>query len=219
MKVYRNFSFCNSVSHGAGDEERNSTLGDSRWGVNNSSLCSYGASPLSRKSPFAERLITQLGSRPTGVVLDIAGGNNGIAVQDLIKKGVARLGLVTNLEDLRNRRATKKRELHHIAGDIILQQTWREIDAWRQEHAPEGLAAVMHRPYGALQCLPAQFYEGGLNTLLDWTMPGGVGLFQIPDILLDDDLSTICQRLRSRQDVANIFCPQASKTALIYKAN
>ena len=94
-----------------------------------------------------------------------------------------------------------------------------EVDAWRQEHAPEGLAAVMHRPYGALQCLPTQFYEGALNTLLDWTMPGGVGLFQIPDILLDDDLSTICQRLRSRQDVANIFCPQASNTALIYKAN
>ena len=219
MKVSRNFSFCNGVSHGAGDEERNSTLGDSRWGVNNSSLGSYGASPLSRKSPFAERLAAQLETQPQGVVIDIAGGNNGKAVKDLIRTGAVRSGLVTNLEDLRNRRAKRNKNLYHVAGDIIIQQTWREIDAWRQEHAPEGLAAVMHRPYGALQCLPTQFYEGALNTLLDWTMPGGVGLFQIPDMLLDDDLSTICQRLRSRQDVANIFCQQASKTALIYKAN
>lgn len=217
MKNANDFSFCEGVTHGGGDADRNVVFGDSRWGVNDSGIRSYGASPYSTRSPFAAKIIAQLEKDPPGAAMDVAGGSNGVALQDLFKVGAIDRGLVTNLQDLRNRRTKRNKKLDHIAGDIILPKTWQKMSDWRQEYASEGLSAILHRPYGALQCLPVQFYEGALSTLLEWMRPGGVGLFQIPDMLPDSDLGRICSDLAGRQDIEEVFCPPGSKTALIYK--
>lgn len=214
METITDFSFCDGVSHPVRTETRNRQEGDSRWCVNDTGIDYYGKFATEGiPSVYADLLVEHLKDRPKGVVLDVAGGNNGRAARDLMERGLAHRALVTNLEDLRTIDTLKVAQLGHVSGDIIRQDTWEKMERWKEVFAPGGFSAIMYRPYGALENLPLRFYVGGLRTLLNWLGEGGVGLFQIPHF----SEPAVCPMVKSRDDIERVFRHDGDDTALVYK--
>jgi hypothetical protein len=216
--VLRDYSFCDGVSHPVQIAIRNREEGDIRWDYNDTPFEYYGVNRThGEASLYAHKVYEHLLVNPgVKIALDIAGGSNGRAIRDLINLGLVNSGLVTNYEDRRNESTKKITELGHVAGDLIKQETWKKIQAWKDEFAPEGFSVIMCRPVGGLSYLPGAFYVGGLATLLDWLQPGGVGLFQIyPEAEHDG-----CEMLRNRDDIAEVYRDKERRgqdVALIYK--
>jgi len=178
------------------------------WKNNNSTFADYcECSGI----PNAEGIIrNQLGRSAVGAALDIAGGSDGAALKDLLGDTVITRGLVTNYYDSRSLVTKATEALTHITGDILQSPTWEQIDTWQTGNTPEGFALIMHRPYGALQNLPASFYLGAVHALLDRLSPDGVLFVQIPQSLqkwYGGDLDSVCWDLRQRDDIDSIRTP------------
>lgn len=179
------------------------------WTNNNSTFANYCESS---GIPEAEKIIkNQIGHFAIKTALDIAGGSDGVALQNLLDDATITEGLVTNYYDSRGSQAKKTEALTHISGDILQPPTWREIKDWQTTHSPEGFSLILHRPYGALQDLPAAFYEGATHTLIDMLRPEGVLLVQIPSTLqkwFGGNIDSVCSSLRQRDDIESIRTPE-----------
>jgi hypothetical protein len=216
METKSDFSFCDGVRHSQRTVLKNLREGDGRWKVNNTSMIHYGKfDPSGEPSEYAKRHIDHLRSHTGGVALDVAGGHQGRAVRDLIDLGLVESGLVTNMEDLRERKTKRYTRLGHVAGDIIKAETWELIEGWKGRFAPQGFTSVTYRPYGALEDLPTEFYLGAAHTLLDWMAPKGVALLQIPNFFPD----SACEDILKRADVSDFYHdPDHNDTVLLYLA-
>lgn len=184
--------------------------GDGAWRVNNSTFQEYAADV--QLSPYypegLEGIVEEaLAAHDTNVGLDIAGGSQAQALRDLVDRGILTKGLVTNLEDLRTPETKADTRIDHIAGDLALRRTWDGIVTWQTTNAPEGLALVMHRPFGAMQDFPPAAYDGAAHTLLDMIRPGGVLFTQVPKRLFawPPDALAIYRGLLERPDVDDII--------------
>jgi hypothetical protein len=129
-------------------------------------------------------ILREIGTDSDNVGIDIAGGTNGRALQQLLEHGILGKALVTNYTDTRTDETKDVEGLDHRGGDLFDRTTWEEIDGWIDENAPDGLSLVMHRPAGTLQDLPAPFYAGAFRFLLERTRPGGLHFLQIPEPLV-----------------------------------
>lgn len=207
------FDFLEGVEHPKLFQGRPTTKGDN-WKHHGSSFHNYCAyAPAGAE----DRIKAMLGKFSYNVALDIAGGRNAQAIQDLLSKNLIDKGIVTNYLDYSDE--TKGVPgLFHISGDLIKPETWREIIARRREHAPEGFSLVMFRPIAGLPGLPLSFYRGAADIVLDNIRPGGALLSEIPDFTPSDH--PLCESLKQRADIAHIYAPkdfQVLPTALILK--
>lgn len=182
--------------------------GDGHWFVNDSGMQSYTRVRFrGRNGGLLELLEEQIGRSPSNVGMDLAGGSQGQAMRDLLDAGILGEGLVTNLEDLRTKRALAHTALSHIRGDLATKAVWHKIIDWQTQHAPDGLALVMHRPIGALQEQPKNVYLGAANLLLSMLRPGGMLFSQIPRPLASNPEASrnAYRSLHSRADVSQII--------------
>jgi hypothetical protein len=157
------------------------------WHVDDSSLEEYSVLaglPEDFQAGLGGMILREIGTEPGNVGIDIAGGTNGRALQQLLEHGILERALVTNYTDARTDETKVVEGLYHRDGDLCDRATWEEIDGWIDENAPDGLSLVMHRPAGTLQDLPAPFYAGAFRFLLERTRPGGVHFLQIPEPLV-----------------------------------
>jgi len=182
------------------------------WRVNNSSLEDYfGPVKLDGHPEGVLGIIQrQIGDTEGNAGIDIAGGTNGVALQELLKMGLLENALVTNYRNRPNWRA-RKAGIDYVRGNILLPKTWQKIIDWQEEQAPEGLALVMHRPDGGMQSLSTDFYEGVVHLLLDVVGPKGVMFTQVPQILRHrrpEELAAICEGVKTRPDVEEILVPK-----------
>jgi hypothetical protein len=191
------------------------------WGVNNSDFSNYCAY-APRHYDYEKIITSRLAGLATRTAIDIAGGVNGRAIQELIDEGLVDQGVVTNMKDRRVDYGLAS-GVDHIEGNICLADTWQKIIDWQHEKAPEGFSLVMHRPVGALQELPAEFYAGALRFLLQRIQPGGMLFSQIPAVLSftdNDSKKALCEELFTREDINKIYAPeyfQPRPMALILK--
>lgn len=181
------------------------THGDRRWGFNDSAMLDYSRRAHLDANPFRllEIIGERLGQSGRNVGLDIAGGSKATALRELLDSGVLGHAVVTNYQDRRGRKVKRDHRLDHVKGDITRRSTWEEIVERQQERAPEGFKLIMHRPMGALQQLPVDFYRGGLHAALDMLAAGGVLFTQVPDRLdtQPQHLETVCASLAERSDI------------------
>lgn len=196
-----------------------------RWGINNSSLGDYSWSIFGEddQDRLAEFIGATIGDGDH-TAIDIAGGTDGRAMQEMLDLGLVRTGLVTNLLDRRNQEARDFPGLHHVAGDIVLRATWEAIDSWCDEYAPDGVSVILHRPVGGIQHLDPCFYELAAHKLLDMLCPGGVMVAQVPNILApypwlsSPELSRIGEAISTRGDVdAEVKVGDGRKYAFLTK--
>jgi hypothetical protein len=178
------------------------------WQANDASFSDYCTMASMTGLPDVSRLVRQrLGSFTTNVGLDIAGGTNGVAIQELIADGAIDTGIVTNLLDKRGDEARNVDGLLHIEGDILKEETWHKLFVTLSE-ASEGAgpSLIMHRPCAALQYLSPHFYEGSFNLLFDWLRPGGVMFAQVPLIFSTsaNNLQKFCGYVQTRDDIAEL---------------
>lgn len=160
--------------------------GDGEWIVNDSGLSSYFFNvrfPGHNRGPSA--VTERIGRNATNVALDLAGGSNGAALQDLITIGAIGKGLLTNYQDMRCPATRENPLLDHIEGDLTHRLTWERIIEWAKLNTLGGFDLILHRPMGGLQYLPTSFYSGGAQLLVELLKPGGVLFCQIPYILSD----------------------------------
>lgn len=206
------FEFLEGVEHADAALTRLMNSGDNNWSVNDTSIKQYGEhwrwNYLGNMfdGDLDEIIEDCIGLDSANVGVDIAGGANGRAIQDLLDSHILGKALVTNYEDFRSEETKEREELDHIDGDILHFDTWRKIIDWRRDNAPDGLAVVMHRPFGPLQYLHEKFYSGAANLLLDLMRPGGIMFAQIPERFLRDaaKLGRMCRLLQAREDIAKI---------------
>src|SRR5664279_757815 len=135
------------------------------WVENNATFANY--CEQSGLNNIEKTIRHQLGRLGSGAALDIAGGSDGTALQDLLGDGTVEKALLTNYYDTRTSRARSIGALAHVAGDMLEADTWDQIEAWQTANAPEGFSLIMHRPFGALQHLPADIYQTATHELLD----------------------------------------------------
>jgi hypothetical protein len=140
----------------------------------------------------------RLSTYPENAAVDIAGGMNGRALRDLLDEGVISRGLVTNYLDKQDPAKADPR-LEHLAGDILAPETWESIIDWVQQYQPR---LLLHRPFGALQGLPASFYKGAAHLLLDVLPPGSIMFSQIPCSLNPKKIRALGASISDRPDVA-----------------
>jgi len=146
-----------------------------------------------------------IGRYATNVGVDLAGGENGEALKDLLELQVISKALLTTYEDRRDKETESNPLIDHIDGNLVSPNTWKRIIAWRKNNTPDGFALVMHRPVGALQDLPPTIYTGIANVILDNIRPGGVFFSQIPFALYGPNGRRICKSLRQRSDIDSII--------------
>lgn len=178
------------------------------WQANDASFSEYclvaARTGLSDASSLIRR---RLGSFTTNVGLDIAGGANGVALQELISEGTIDTGIVTNLLDKRSETTKGTKELLHVEGDILNEETWHKMFATVFE-ATEGAgpSLIMHRPCGALQYVSPHFYEASFDLLFDWLRPGGVMFSQVPLIFStsEHNLQKLCEHVRSKNEIGDL---------------
>jgi len=181
------------------------------WGTNNSDFEAYCVDLALPDYPqgFAGIVEEAIGKNPNNVGMDLAGGSDGIALQDLLRDGILGTAIVTNYEDRRTSETKQNKRLLHIAGDLVKRSTWEDIIYSQKKHAPDGLALVMHRPVGGLQNLRPAIYRNAAHLLLDMTRSGGVLFLQIPDALIawtaKLELDIICASIESRDDIERII--------------
>ena len=189
-----------------------------KWGTNDSNFTDYCEyAPLGTREIIESRL-AGLASK---AAIDIAGGTNGMAIQQLLRDGLIDTGLVTNYRDLRDD-ALEEMRMDHVDGDILRKETWLRILEWQRERAPDGFSLVLHRPVGGLQKLEPKIYKGALNLLLSRTRPSGALLTQIPDKLDHTEQGErLCSELAARTDIEAVYAPkyfQVRPMALILKS-
>lgn len=192
--------------------------GDRYWRINNSSFSEYGANVEFPGYPggLREILDQHIGRSEANVGLDLAGGNQGNALGDLLKDGTLGEGLVTNLSDMRYRYSLAHRALGHISGDLATKAVWDKIIGWQEAHAPGGLALIMHRPVGGLQDQPPQVYTGATHLLLDMLRPGGILLSQVPLPMYDPAVSRLAYRdIYTRPDVDKIVMGRNDRERIV----
>ena len=179
---------------------------DDAWLVNDSGFDNYCRCARIRPKRGGLRAIIEstIGYDPANIGVDLAGGENGQALQDLLELGIIGKALLTTYEDRRSPETADNTLIDHIAGNLVLPDTWKRIIAWRKSHAPDGLALVMHRPVGALQNLPPSAYIGMANIVLDNIRPGGVFFTQVPLALYGPSWRGACEAVRQRTDLASI---------------
>lgn len=193
-------------------------LADDEWGVNDSTFLRYAERVACASGGYPEDVIDGLKQRfGTGgdhSVLDVAGGSNGRAVQDLLELGVMRNGLVTNFQDFRSSATRSVVELGHVSGNLSDVTTWKSIRAWRDRHAPDGFSLTTFFPVAALHEFSTRFYLNRLGELLDMAMPGGLLLLTVPEPVqnLMSEESYMCT-LDQKPAVAKVeFAPRLSFT-------
>jgi hypothetical protein len=182
------------------------------WDVDDSSLEEYSVLaglPENFENGLGGLILRSIGRGNGNVGIDIAGGTNGKALQELLSLGILDKALVTNYADARSDETKAIEELDHQDGDIYDMETWLGIAKWIEDNAPDGLALVMHRPVGTLQDLPKEFYEGAFDFLFKRTRSGGVHFLQIPEPLVipspDRSLKPICDRISGDSSAEVLF--------------
>jgi len=178
---------------------------DDDWLSNDSSFNDYVAYSLLPKGLFARILDKHVGENTENVGLDLAGGENGQALQDLLAAGILGRALLTTYKDRRSIATKYLVELGHVEGDLIRPTTWQKIINWKHIYAPHGFALIMHRPLGALQDLNPSTYVGAANLLLNMLRPGGVFFSEIPGALYGSGMTLMCRSLQEREDIADIM--------------
>jgi hypothetical protein len=151
------------------------------WGTHRSSFTRY--CERSTGAVMSEKIISGMARFSTCAAIDIAGGSNGNALQELLSLGVIDKGLVTNYLDRRRDETKAIVNLGHVHGDILSRDTWLNIEEWQSREAPEGFGLVLHSPVAALQSLAPGFYKGAVHWLLDRTRSGGMLFSKIPEAL------------------------------------
>lgn len=202
------FSFATSFKKNTPSSEFFRTRGDATWHINDSSFDEYcGKIDFPGQGNLREILERQIGYDRNNTGLDVAGGSQGTAVQDLLRAKFIGKGLVTNFEDLRTNKTKKIDALDHIAGDVANIEVWQSILDWKEEHAPEGFSVILHRPAGGLQEFSPNAYAPPLHFLLDTLKPGGVLFTQVPVALRLSPRQAwfpIHLSVRSRSDIEDI---------------
>lgn len=205
--------FLDGVGHPAfGTNESIATETD-RWSKNDSGFDDYCSRATEGGLYYLdlEAIVrSRLGRFTTNVALDIAGGTNGAALQDLLREGMIDRGILTNYLDRRDEPTKDNPYLEHIEGDILASSTWQRIISQSKRHAPDGLSLIMHRPVGALQDLPPRFYKEAAHLLLDMLRPGGILFSQVPLGLIfdfDEKAKPICDSIALRSDIAAFYRP------------
>jgi hypothetical protein len=174
---------------------------DDEWISNDSSFKDYCSYSLLPPGLLEKILKQQLGQQSYNVGVDLAGGENGQALQDLLADGALNKALLTTYIDRRSNHTKEIAEIDHIAGDLVSPKTWRKIIDWKRAQAPDGIALIMHRPLGALQDLKPSTYVGGTYLLLDMLRSGGVLFSEIPGALYGPAMQTMCKALEARTDI------------------
>lgn len=186
------FSFLDGEAQSPSEQAHIALYGDA-WNVNNSDFAEYSNGTwfpehrgqyLNLWQVFAEYIEPSLDN----VAIDIAGGTNGVAIQQLIEKQFVGRGLVTNLKDQRSPEALANSALSHVAGNILEPETWQQIVDWAMANAPDGVDIIIHRPKGGLQSMSRKFYKKAAMQLLDMLKPGGIFYAQVPDGLIHEEL-------------------------------
>lgn len=118
------FSFAGDLKNASSEFLKRS--GDAIWAVNDSSFDEYcGKIDFPGQGGLFEILERQIGYDKNNAALDIAGGSQGAAVQDLLSTELVGKGLVTNFEDLRTEETKAIETLDHIVGDVADEKTWQ----------------------------------------------------------------------------------------------
>jgi hypothetical protein len=181
----------------------------SGWHKNRSPIENYGAAKFTESFPGKELydiIVGQIGKRPGNVGMDVLGGLDGVALQQLVSSGVLSKSIDVDLRTHHGNGVSNNPKLHYVAGDILSSETWQPMIEKQAKLAPQGLALIIHRPYGALQHQPQNVYEGGAHVLLDMLRPGGVLFTQVPSTYKnnDDVVRQTYRSLVSRGDIQRI---------------
>ncbi|HRV75853.1 MAG: hypothetical protein H6799_02410 [Candidatus Nomurabacteria bacterium] len=179
-------SFLDGIKQTPLEAEFLDECGDGEWTVNDSGLSSYFFNVhfpgLGRGPGVVTKII---GKDTSNTAMDLAGGSNGAALQDLIDIGAIGKGLLTNYEDRRCPASRYNPLVDHIAGNLVHRDTWQKIIEWASLNTNGGFDLILHRPVGGLQYLPTRFYSGAAQVIVDLLKPGGVAFLQIPYLLAD----------------------------------
>jgi hypothetical protein len=205
-------AFLDSESHPSNRPNFDNEYGPDGWPQNNTSFRTYcfDGERLGLRNVYEtiRTRLTILGRTGMNVALDLAGGRDGIALQDLIRDGLVAQGILTNLIDKRSDdvRDNPNLPIAHIAGDLVERETCESIVNKARELAPNGLALISWQPGRvALSNLSSTFYKGGAHACLDMLRPGGVFLGEIPPALLSGpDLADVCASIQQRSDVERV---------------
>ena len=200
--------FLDSVEHNFANIEDVLHMETDTWNANDASFSDYGVM-AARCGLFRVGLTTRirLDRLSDNVALDIAGGTNGAALQELMHERRIDTGIVTNLLDKRSDQTRANSKLLHVDGDLIERETWQNMFSTVFEATNGvGLSLIMHRPCGTLQDFAPAVYAGSFALLLDWLRPGGVMFAQVPAALRDSpaSLQDICQRIHERDDIEEV---------------
>jgi hypothetical protein len=193
---------------------------DDDWISNDSNFNDYVTCSLLPDGLFDRILDQHVGKNTENVGLDLAGGENGQALQDLLTAGFLGRALLTTYKDRRSIATKYLVELGHVEGDLIRPDTWQKIINWKHIYAPKGFALIMHRPLGALQDLNPSTYVGAANLLLNMLRPSGVLFTEVPGALYGSGMSLMCESLQERDDIVDIIMGEDRllTSALIVKA-
>jgi hypothetical protein len=149
----------------------------STWAVDDSSFKSYADGVyFDQNGPAHDAITSYLGGLAAASVLDIAGGSNGKAVQDLLSEGLVKKGCFTNLVDNRN---TVHEAVDFVGGDLKEEATWTDISRLKEARYSTGYSLILHRPYGGLQEEKHDFYLSSLGNVLELLSPGGLFYAQV----------------------------------------
>ncbi len=211
-------SFLRSARGAYAHRARLMTERDNFWNVNNSDIKDYSerARDMGRVGGLTAVIVEQIGREESNAGLDIAAGSNAEALTDLLDAGVLGTALATNYSDRRSKSVRSDARLGHVKGGLTRRKTWNHIIGWKNEHAPDGFALVMHRPVGGLQQLPAETYKGVAHLLLDMLRPEGLMFTQIPRSLTAKraEYVEICEGIKARADIDDIvWAPHPSHAA------
>ncbi len=205
LRTLDDFDFSQEIASESSDE----------WRKNDRGIASYSDYLFDDFFTLPQLIESQIGYDDRNVGLDLAGGKNGIALQELLDERLLGRGLVTNLHDHRSREAKQRADLDHIEGNLRDKTTWQRVVDWQAVYAPEGFSLVLHRPWGAMQDLPARFYEASLHIVTSLLKPNGLAALQIPSALLFAEAAVVSglhASLATREDVANVECAQTTST-------
>lgn len=188
------------------------------WTVYNSSFKDYSEHAILPDYPDGLKGIveSQIGFNEDNVGIDIGGGINGVALQDLLELGVLSKALMTDFMDERSEKTKQVSELDHLAGHLLDADTWQAMIDWQEVNAPDGLALIMHRPVGGLQRLTPDVYEGATLCMFDMLQPGGLLFTQIPRrIRHSPEGPQILNTLRHRPDVGQVIISAKRKGTIV----
>ena len=189
------------MSSGEGADLLHDQIDDLAWMTNDSTLANYGHDFCVPGLGGLQRILDErLGGQTEAVGLDVAGGINGVALQDMMREGYISRGVVTNYAD---NRTEVLPEIHHVAGDLKNGETWLKLFQARHSYAPRGFDVILHRPDRTLQDWPPHFYAWAGSMLTGMLAAGGLFVSQIPTGFSRDSLErqALCNQLQRRSDL------------------